>query len=184
MQKWTALLLFALLVGSVGLLWFGTRRDAHATGADAGTDAAAVAVTDDAGLLEDGDTPQAAAELSDAGGTLPNGERPPALPGEAPRSVKFGAILVQYRGAQGAPASARSRDAAVDLAKQLATEAKQDFRAALAKGDNAKEGDNLGEMPRGVFEPGPEFVLFSLPKGGVSDPVDTPRGFLIFRRIE
>jgi len=27
-------------------------------------------------------------------------------------------------------------------------------------------------------------VLFTLPKNGVSDPVDTPRGFWIARRIE
>ena len=32
-------------------------------------------------------------------------------------------------------------------------------------------------MPRGMLEPAPEYVLFSLPKDGVSEPVDTPRGF-------
>ena len=44
--------------------------------------------------------------------------------------------------------------------------------------------ENAGRMPRGMLEPAPEFVLFSLPKDGVSDPVDTPRGYWIVRRIE
>jgi hypothetical protein len=35
-----------------------------------------------------------------------------------------------------------------------------------------------------MLEPAPEFVLFSLPKDGVSAPVDTPRGFWIVHRIE
>ncbi len=35
-----------------------------------------------------------------------------------------------------------------------------------------------------MLEPAPEYVLFSLPKDGVSDPVDTPRGFWIVHRIE
>ena len=35
-----------------------------------------------------------------------NGSAPPPLAGDAPKSVVFGVILVQYRGAQGAPASA------------------------------------------------------------------------------
>jgi parvulin-like peptidyl-prolyl isomerase len=92
-------------------------------------------------------------------------------------------ILVQYRGSQGAPANARPRDAALALAQQIAEEAKQDFKAALAKGDKGSTED-LGFIPRGVLEPAPEFELFSLPKGGVGGPVDTPRGFWIVRRIE
>ena len=39
-------------------------------------------------------------------------------------------------------------------------------------------------IPRGVLESAPEYVLFSLPKGGVSEPVDTPRGYWIVQRIE
>ena len=41
-----------------------------------------------------------------------------------------------------------------------------------------------GRIPRGMLEPAPEYVLFSLPKDGVSEPVDTPRGFWIVHRIE
>ena len=119
---------------------------------------------------------------SDAG-TLLDGEAPPALAGEAPKTVTFGVILVQYRGAQGAPPTARPRDEALTLAKQLAEEAKTDFKAALQKGDKGSV-ENAGRMPRGMLEPAPEYVLFSLAKGAVSEPVDTPRGYWIMQRIE
>ncbi len=127
--------------------------------------------------------PEVAFGTSDAGATLLNGTAPPGLAADAPKSVVFGVILVTYKGAQGAPATARSRDAALELAKQIAVDAKQDFKAAVGKGDKGSDA-NMGRMPRGVLEPAPEYVLFSLPKDGVSDPVDTPRGFWIVHRIE
>ncbi len=120
---------------------------------------------------------------SDAGATLIDGAPAPPLAADAPKSVVFGVILVQYKGAQAAPANARSHEAALELAKQLAADAKTDFKAALAKGDKGSL-ENAGRMPRGMLEPAPEYVLFSLPKDGVSEPVDTPRGFWIVRRIE
>ena len=129
------------------------------------------------------DSPFGAMGGSDAGATLLNGAAPPSLAGDAPKSVVFGVILVQYKGAQGAPASARSRDDALEHARQIAADAKTDFKAAVAKGDSGSM-ENAGRMPRGMLEPAPEFVLFSLPKDGVSDPVETPRGFWIVHRIE
>jgi hypothetical protein len=202
MQRWTAFVLAVLVLASVGALVLGGREPSggsreHATGVDAGS------AVGDAGATPEGDA-GAAAELadeadadvvdpgspfepsavSDAGMTLPNGEAAPStLPEAAPKSVVFGAILVTYRGAQGAPAKARAKDAAEQLARGLAADAKTDFAAALAKGDKGSIA-NAGRMPRGVLEPAPEFVLFTLPKDGVSDPVDTPRGFLIFKRID
>jgi hypothetical protein len=147
--------------------------------ADAGAPALdAAAAADDPGALD----PQLAGG-SDAGTQLPTGEAAPPLTNDAPKSILFGVILVTYKGAQGAPPNARSRDAALELAKQIAVDAKQDFKAAVAKGDKGSM-ENAGRMPRGMLEPAPEFVLFSLPKDGVSDPVDTPRGFWIARRIE
>jgi parvulin-like peptidyl-prolyl isomerase len=119
-----------------------------------------------------------------------SGEAAPALPADAPKSVVFGVVLVTYRGAQGppgaarVPATARSREAALEMAKQLAELAKTDFKAAVGKGDKPGSMDNAGRIPRGVLEPAPEYVLFSLPKGGVSEPVDTPRGYWIVQRIE
>ncbi|WP_437958845.1 peptidyl-prolyl cis-trans isomerase [Sorangium sp. So ce119] len=141
---------------------------------DAGTDAGVEGAP--------GSGPEQAAR-SDAGITLLSGEAPPGLPTEAPKKVRFGVVLVQYRGAQGATPNARSKDAALALARELAEVAKTDFKAAVDKGDKGST-DDLGFIPRGVLEPAPEYELFSLPKGGVSGPVDTPRGFWITRRIE
>ncbi len=136
----------------------------------------------DAGVdLDLGDVPQASA---DAGGqTLPNGQPAPSLPGAAPASVSFGAVLVEYRGVEGSGPGARSKEDALALAKQLASLAKTDFKAAVAQGDKGS-GEDFGSMPRNVLEPGPEYVLFSLGVGEVSDPVDSPRGYVVFKRIE
>lgn len=191
MQRWTALVYALLLAGAVALVITQGGRGRDAPGpADAGAEAAAAldaGTPDDAGGGgEDADLPgpeTAGGPATDAGGTLLSGSPPPALAQEAPKRVRFGVILVQYRGSQGAPANARPRDAALALAQQIAEEAKQDFKAALAKGDKGSTED-LGFIPRGVLEPAPEFELFSLPKGGVGGPVDTPRGFWIVRRIE
>jgi parvulin-like peptidyl-prolyl isomerase len=69
------------------------------------------------------------------------------------------------------------------LAKELLPEAKTDFKAAVAKGDKGSQ-DNLGRIPRGFLEPAPEYVLFSLGKGEIGGPIDTPRGYWIVQRIE
>lgn len=194
MQRWTAAVLGALLAGAIALVVVrGGRRavEAPQTVVDAGVDAPVDAGVADAAadIPDDAEAPAVAgdplAPLSpDAGGTLLlSGEVPPPLAGDAPKSVVFGVILVAYRGAQAAPTSSRSRDAALELAKTLAEEAKTDFKAAVAKGDKGST-ENAGRLPRGILEPAPEYVLFSLPKGGVSEPVDTPRGFFILQRIE
>ncbi|WP_437943826.1 peptidyl-prolyl cis-trans isomerase [Sorangium sp. So ce281] len=148
---------------------------AAAGDADAGSDAGAEGIVQERG-------PEPAGR-SDAGVTLLSGEAPPSLPAEAPKKVRFGVVLIQYRGAQGAAPTARSKDAALALARELAEVAKTDFKAAIEKGDKGST-DDLGYIPRGVLEPAPEYELFSLSKGGVSGPVDTPRGFWIARRIE
>jgi hypothetical protein len=213
MQRWTAFLFATLTVSflAAAVLLKGGPKTTAAVPADAGSDAALDASKDgatelaDAGAAEPSDAGEPVDDpgagigpggeplvpTSDAGATLISGELPPPLPAEAPKSVVFGVILVQYKGAQGAPASARSRDAALELAKQIAAEAKDDFKAAVAKvrasgakGDREGSMENAGRIPRGMLEPAPEYVLFSLPKDGVSEPVDTPRGFWIVHRIE
>ncbi|MFO0756399.1 MAG: peptidylprolyl isomerase [Byssovorax sp.] len=210
MQRWTAFLFAALTVGCLAavVLLRGGPKPAPVPPADAGADAALDASRDgmapaavDGGEPADAEAPDDPSALgpggeplvptTDAGATLLSGEAPPALGADAPKSVVFGVILVQYKGAQGAPPSARSRDAALELAKQIAAEAKDDFKAAVAKvrsngakGDREGSMENAGRMPRGMLEPAPEYVLFSLPKDGVSEPVDTPRGFWIVHRIE
>jgi hypothetical protein len=105
------------------------------------------------------------------------------LPSGSPKMVRFGVILIQYRGAQGAPPSSRSKDEAVTLARSIAEAARTDFKSQVSKGDPGSMED-AGRIPRGVLEPASEYALFTLSAGGVSDPVDTPRGFWIVKRIE
>ncbi len=114
---------------------------------------------------------------------LPDGAPVPSLPDKSPRSVRFGVVLVTYAGAQGAPPDARSKNDARALAEKLAAEAKTDFHAAVGHGDPGSS-DDLGRIPRGTLELAPEYVLFTLPPGQTSDPIDTPRGFWIVKRTE
>ena len=67
--------------------------------------------------------------------------------------MTFGVILVEYRGAQGAKPNARTRDEALELAKQLAEDAKQDFKAAGRQGRPGSK-ENLGKIARGYARAG------------------------------
>lgn len=123
-----------------------------------------------------------------AGGSTPDadgagGADPLSFPelGDAPKSVRFGVVLVQYAGAQGAPEDARSKDDARTIADELATLAKDDFDEAVKKGDKGSVVD-AGRMFRRILEPEVEYALFSLEEGEVSGVVDTPRGFWIVKR--
>jgi hypothetical protein len=118
-----------------------------------------------------------------AGTRLPDGSPVPPLPEKSPKTVKFGVVLVTYAGAQGAPPTARPKREALELAKKLAVDAKTDFKGAVVRGDTGSL-DDLGRVPRNVLEPAPEYVLFTMPAGGVSEPIDTPRGFWIVKRLE
>jgi len=120
---------------------------------------------------------------SGIGSLLPDGTPVPPLPEKAPRSVRFGVILVSYTGAQGAPPNARSKREGKELADKLAAEAKTDFHAAVGHGDSGSS-DDLGRIPRGTLELAPEYVLFTMASGQTSEPIDTPRGFWIVKRID
>lgn len=113
-------------------------------------------------------------EESDAGGPLP---------ANAPKAVRFGVALVQWKGAQGAAPDARSKDEAFKLARTLADTAKTDFKEAVRRGDPGST-DDAGRMPRGILEPSLEYQLFTLTAGSVAGPLETPRGFWIVRRID
>jgi hypothetical protein len=104
------------------------------------------------------------------------------LPADAPKQVVFGVALVAYRGAQGAAASARSRDDALALAERIATRGADDFADAVKSADVGFE--NAGAMPRGVLEATAEQALFGLEVGKVSKPVDSPRGYYVFKRLQ
>lgn len=108
----------------------------------------------------------------------------PALPSTAPQRVKIAVALFAYAGAQGVPENFRSREAALELAQKALSAAEPDFAAALAQADPGSQAD-LGFIKRGVLEPSVEQVVFQLEKGKVvKEPLDTPRGFWVVRRIQ
>ncbi|WP_394820497.1 peptidylprolyl isomerase [Pendulispora albinea] len=187
-----------VLVGYLALKGGGSGSPSAANPADAGADSASVApdaasTTAEEVALDAGDPFGLGASESvpterenrDAGvgAVMADGTPVPPLPKDAPRSVRFGVILVSYTGAQGAPANARSKSEAKELAEKLAAEAKTDFRAAVAHGDSGSS-DDLGRITRGTLELAPEYILFTLASGQTSDPIDTPRGFWIVKRTD
>ena len=153
--------------------------------ADAGGVGAAV---DDSGPLFLSDlVANAARDDAATDASFPDGTPVPPLPFTAPRQVRFGVVLVSYAGAQPSPGgghpSSRSKGDAKALADRLFASAQQDFRAAVQQGDPGSS-DDVGQLRTGILEPAPEFVLFTLPVGGVGGPMDTPRGFWIVKRLE
>jgi parvulin-like peptidyl-prolyl isomerase len=106
------------------------------------------------------------------------------LPAGAPTSVSFGVVLFTYQGVQFAPPGARSKEEALEKAKAVVEEATKDFAEAVKKGDRGSTAD-AGRIPRGVLEPELELVLFTLEKGKVhAEPIDTPRGYWVVRRVQ
>ena len=171
-----ALLLIALIVGVFVV------RKPHAVAPPASATASASAapsassVPSNEAAGSDDEDGGAAFDLGDAGAL--------SLPASAPKQVGFGVVLFTYEGAQSAPRGARSKSAALELARSLVPEAKKDFAAAVKKGDHGSLAD-AGKMPRGILEPPIEFALFSLAKGQVADdPIDTLRGYWVLRRTE
>jgi hypothetical protein len=190
MQRWVTLLLGAAVVALAVLLAYKSTPEKPAGAADASAEAsvadAGSAPTVSLGL--DADVPLL---LGDGGGLslgdLPlfddHGDAGTRLPDKAPRSVRFGVILVTHQGAQGAPATARPKKDALELATKLAADAKTDFSAAVRRGDSGSMTD-AGRMPRGILEPNVEYALFTLPVGEVSEPLETPRGYWVVKRLE
>jgi hypothetical protein len=172
MQKPTiALLGAALLTGAVAVYYFGqTRRVPEPTPAPiASAPAPAPSASVEAPPPEPLPQPR------------PVGSAPP-LPADAPRKVALGVVLVTYRGAEGAPATARTKAEALEKAKGLLAEAQRDFAGAVKQGDRGSTAD-AGNIPRGVLEPELEYAVFTLQKGQVAaEPLDTPRGFWVVRR--
>ena len=201
MQRWLSLFLGAAVVVLAVLLMVKSLGPAiHAAPLpDAGADGG-----DAASLASDGGpAPVAQSPFGDGGDpflpfigtydvrpdggvgyTMPDGTPVPPLAGDAPRQVKVGVILFQYQGAQLAPPSARSKADAKALADKIAPDAKNDFHGGVQKGDNGFSFDDAGIIYRGSLEPAIEYVVFNLKVGDVSDPVDTPRGYWIVKRIE
>ncbi len=185
MQRWSSILLgFSVLILAFALAAKGMSPAPHARDArmadTRGDDAATGAdVHGDAGTAPA--SPTLTAPIPEP---LAPGESPPGdhLPDNA-KPVRFGVVLVTYEGAQGAPDKARSPKEAREIAAKLALDARADFHGAVVRGDSGSI-DDAGRMPRGVLDPGTEYKIFTMQVGAVSDPIDTPRGFWIVKRLE
>lgn len=158
--------------------------------------AAIIAVNTDAGLLDGG--PLLLSELApplgieghaDGGpyAKLPDGTPVPPLPPNAPKTVRFGVVLVTFTGAQpgamGEKPNGRSKADAKELADRLAAEAKNDFHGAVQRGDPGSQ-DDVGKIRLGFLEPATEYVLFTINVNDVAGPIETPRGFWVVKRLE
>ena len=116
---------------------------------------------------------------------VPSGSdvRAQQLPATAPNDVVFGVVLITFEGVQGAPAKARTKAAAKEMAQRLLTVAQTNFEEAAKQGDPGSTA-NAGSIRRGILEPTLEYALFTLEKGAVyPEPVETPRGYWVMRRI-
>ncbi len=195
MQRWLSILLGLAAFGLAVLVVFRTTSDKPLLRTGAHPDAAPLALAD-AGKTKDAASLPPLAVLPDpgmldqGGGTtggsparFPDGRPVPPLPEGAPRHVRLGVVLMTFAGAQGAPPNARPKNDVLALATKLAADAKNDFHAAVIRGDSGSS-DDIGRMPRGVLEPALEYTLFTMPVGAVSGPLETPRGYWIAKRSE
>jgi hypothetical protein len=185
MAPWSSAALGLLLAAAVTLVILGSR--AHDTAAaptavtaEPPSDPAPVDSESEPMPVVDAGIP--AADVEPTFDVLPDGSPVPKLPDSAPKEVSFGVVLFQYAGAQGAPAGSRDRAQARALARETVPLAQSDFSEAVKQGDRGSTTD-AGSVPRGVLEPAPEYLLFSLDSGEVSqEPIDTPTGYWVVRR--
>ena len=201
-QRWASIVLGTAVVLLVGWLTMEQMSrthihaeplDASAPGSDASATSTAAASTADAGATEGsgGATSGAVDTSADSGFSLTglantgltNLLDAGSMPTGAPRAVRLGVVLVQFAGAEGASSSARAKPDALKHAVELAEQARTDWKAAVKAGDTGSSED-IGRIPRGVLDPHTEVVVFSLEKDGISDPLETPKGYWIVRRVE
>ena len=187
MGRRAALILgISLALGAVLLIVFEKTPSEAATPADASAAPAAAS----APSKEAAPTPTAASVIPARPATntkfdkLDDGNAVPALAEDAPQQVKLGVALFAYDGAQGVPPGSRSRDAALELARAALQAGTAEFAKALEKADRGSR-DDVGWVRRGILEKRVEYEVFRLEKGTLaSEPIDTPRGFWVVRRLQ
>ena len=195
--KWSSI---AVAVATVALAGYLTVESTNAkprppiAANDAGADASSTSAgatsgvtTDASTAMNDFDASGAVIADLDAGLGTPSAlalslDASP-LPTGGPRTVKVGIVLVSWQGAENAGTNTRPKADAATKAQELAALAKTDFRRAVTQGDPGSAED-IGRIPRGTLDPRTESVLFMLPSGEVSDPIETPRGFWIVKRLD
>ena len=184
-QRWASLLIGTAVVIVVGWLTY----DRMSRPAQPGGRTVVGAVDAAAGRSVPGDATTAA--TTDALDSSVERGPPPSLlgdgdvlPASAPQTMKIGVVLVQFAGAESAPTTARARPEALKLALELAALARTDWKAAVKAGDPGS-ADDIGTIPRGVLGHATEVSVFSLSGAGqISDPMETPRGYWIVKRLE
>ena len=149
-------------------------EDASATTADAAPPTAEATASPDAGAPDDSGPP---APLATSPMDLLNATD------ASTRFVRMGVVLVQFSGAQGAAPNARPKAAALELARRLADEAKADFHQAVTHGDPGS-ADDIGRIARGILEGPVEGLVFSMAPGQTSEPVETPHGYWVVKRLQ
>jgi len=185
MQKWKSVvfLTFLALAGLVvGIGRVAKNQKASGIAAPSTTASASAPKSAEPAPVAELDLPlgEASAAPSAAASEPQSGN---ALPANAPNDVVFGAILVTFEGAQGASSKARPKQAALELAQRILATAQSSFEDAVKMGDPGSMA-NAGSMRRGILEPNVERALFTLEKGAVfSEPIETPRGYWVMRRI-
>lgn len=154
-------------------------RDASADDASATAQEAGSAVSESTPI--DAGAPEDAAAIALA---LPSSPMDfLSSPDASTRFVRMGVVLVQFAGAQGAAPNARPKAAALDLARKLADEAKSDFHQAVTHGDPGS-ADDIGRIARGILEAPVEGLVFSMAPGQTSEPLETPRGYWVVKRLQ
>jgi len=179
MDRWSSWALSVLLLATIAIVVLSARVPPGPVTAATPTSSATV---------------QAATSPADQGGSAEPDHGPvappsgaasvaPTLPPDAPTAVRLGVIQFSYRGAELASADAPTREIARERAVKALEAARQDFVKAVPLGD-AASGADLGAIPRGVLEPSVEYAVFTLAPGELAaEPLDTPRGFWVVRRL-
>lgn len=181
-QRWASILVGAAVVGVVGWMAYEGLEASRPRPVRAHDDAGDASPPS---AIDAGAPVVAAVDDADAGLFLPQLSLGDAavIPSTAPKSVKLGVVLIAYAGAEGAPATARSKAEARVIADRLLADAKADFHHAVGAGDSGSS-DDIGRIPRGVLDPHTEVSVFALGSGDVSDVLETPRGYWIVKRID
>lgn len=115
--------------------------------------------------------------------TLSDGSPVPPLPETAPQRVKLGIAIFRYVGSEAPPKSDRKKEEAQHLAQVAAQRGQTDFASAVQMGDRGSD-ENIGWIARGILEPAVEHAVFGLEVGKTSpEPIDSPRGYWVVRRV-
>lgn len=120
---------------------------------------------------------------------MEDGSTVPPLAEDAPKRVRLAVLVVGFDGTQGFSIPGfserhRTKDEALELARSVHQLAQTDLKKALEKADRGSR-DDIGFLPRGILERRIEHQVFGLRKGDFApEPLETPRGYWVVKRLE